>query len=232
MNKVNWGVEFSNIIKHNRRCLYEICKLCTKLLEKNIETAQEGFQYFLMQVPLPRYNPDEVPEELFNVEEDEIDLPTQKRIREMESQIVKGLIFQDVSEEVFYEEIWKRISDTLLVSDSYQKSFFLLHMWLDPRVPYYRLGLGVTMDKETYKECVQQVKLSYKKMLFAMSAGYPQKTQKVSILMKIAEEIPSQEQRIVFWALTLGRLERQIVELKQQIQELESLFESDDMEIE
>lgn len=232
MDKINWNVEFSRIIEHNKQCLYEICKLCMNLLEENAETAQEGFQYFLRQVSLPRYNPDEIPEELFNVKEEEIDIPTQKRILEMESQIVKELIFQDVSEEVFYQEIWKRISDTLLVSDSYQKSFFLFRMWLDPRVPYYRLGLGVNMDNETYKKCVQQVKPSYEKMLFVMNAGYPQRTQKVSILMKIAEELPNQEQRIVFWALTLEKLERKIVELRKQVEELKSFFESADMEIE
>ena len=86
------------------------------------------------------------------------------------------------------------------------------------------------MSYEAYKKCVQQVNSSYKKMLFAMNAGYPQKTQKASILMKIAEEIPSQEQRIVFWALTLGRLERQIIDLKQQVKELKSRLESDNIE--
>lgn len=222
MDKVNWNVELSGIVDNNRQCLFEICKLCMNLFEGNTETAEEGFQYFLTQVPLPRYKPDEIPEEFFDVDENEIDIPTQKRIREMESQIVKELIFQDVSESVFYEEIWKRISDKLLVSDSYQKSLFLLRLWLDPRIPYYQLGLGVRMDNETYKEYVQQVDLSYKKMLFASNVGYPQKTQKASIIMKIAEELPDQKQRIVFWALTLGRLEYQIMDLKQQIQELES----------
>lgn len=233
MNKINWDVEFSKIVEQNKLCLYNICKLSINLLEENTETAQEGFQYFLTQISLPRYLPDEIPDELFDVNEKEIDLSTQKRIRGMESQIVKELIFQDVTEETFYTETWKRISDKLLVSDNYQKSFFLFHMWTDPRIPYYRLGLGVTMDNETYKKCVQEINLSYKQMLFAMNVGYPQKTQKASILMKIAEEIPNQEQRIVFWALTLGKLERQITDLRKRIDELESLSElDDDMEIE
>lgn len=230
MGKINWNNAFSSIVENNKQCLYEICKASMNLLEENTETAREGFQYFLCQISLPRYTPEEIPKEFFDIEEDEIDFSTQDRIREMESQIVKELIFQDATEETFYAEIWKRISDKLLVSDSYQRAYFLLRMWLDSRIPYYQLGLGVTMDDETYSECVQEVKLAYKQMLFAMNAGYPQKTQKASILMKIAEEISDQKQRIVFWALTLGRLEKQIVELKQQIQEREALLESDDME--
>ena len=231
MDVINWNTEFSKAVEENKHCLYDIFKACMDLLIENSDSAQEGFQYFLNQVQMPRYNSDEIPEGFFNIEENEIDDPTQMRIREMESQIVKELIFQDVSEKVFYGEIWKRMSDPLLVSDSYQKSYFLLRMWLDSRVPYYQLGLGVNMSNEAYKKCVQQVNSSYKKMLFAMNAGYPQKTQKASILMKIAEEIPSQEQRIVFWALTLGRLERQIIDLKQQVKELKSRLESDNIEI-
>lgn len=231
MDVINWNAKFSNAVEENKYCLFDICKACMALLIENADNAQEGFQYFLNQVQMPRYNSDEIPEGFFNIEENEIDDPTQMRIREMESQIVKELIFQDVSEKVFYGEIWKRMSDPLLVSDSYQKSYFLLRMWLDSRVPYYQLGLGVNMSNEAYKKCVQQVNSSYKKMLFAMNAGYPQKTQKASILMKIAEEIPSQEQRIVFWALTLGRLERQIIDLKQQVKELKSRLQSDNIEI-
>lgn len=233
MDKVNWNIEFSDIVEQNKLCLYEICKLCMNLLEKNAETAQEGFQFFLTQISPPRYNSDEIPDQLFDINEEEIDIPTQKRIREMESQIVNELIFQDVTEETFYAETWKRISDKLLVSDNYQKSFFLYRMWMDPRVPYYQLGLGITMDDETYRECVKQVRLPYRKMLFAMNAGYPRRTQRISVLMKIVEEIPDPKQRIVFWALTMEKLERQIADLRKQIQELESLLElGDDTEIE
>lgn len=232
MDKINWKQEFSDIIEHNSQNLYEICKRCMQRLEECPNFSQDGFQYFLTLIPLPRYTPDEIPETFFDIEESEIDEAAQKRIGEMESQIVKELIFKDVSVNTFYNEIWKRISDTLLVSDIYQKSFFLLRMWLDPRIPYYRLGLGVDMNNDTYKKLVQQVNPQYKKMLFAMYAGYPKRTQKASILMEIAEEIPDQNGRIVFWSLTMGRLENQIQSLKTRIHELESLTESDDMEIE
>lgn len=240
MDKINWGERFSAIVEQNKLCLYEICKLCMSLLEENPGTAQEGFEYFLTKISLPRYSPEEIPEELFDVKEDEIDPPTQERIRGMESQIIKELIFQDVSAETFYMEIWKRISDKLLVSDSYQKAFFLYRMWMDPRVPYYQLGLGHVMSKETYGECVKQVMLPYRKMLFAMNAGYPRRTQRISILMQIAEEIPDYEQRLVFWARTFEKLEKQIVGLRQRVQELEdevreleSILEfDDDMDIE
>lgn len=55
-----------------------------------------------------------------------------------------------------------------------------------------------------------------------MNAGYPQKTQKASILMEIADAIPDQKQRVVFWALTLGRLEKEIVDLKRQVKALKA----------
>lgn len=233
MDRANWSAEFFGIVEKNKQNLYEICKACMVRMIEDSDTAQEGFQYFLTQIPLPRYNQNEVPEELFDVVEDEVDSDTQNRLDKMEYQIVKELIFQDVSEDIFYKEIWKRLSDTLLVSDNYQRAYFLYRLWMDLRIPYYQLGLGTIMDSETYNQCVKRVEIPYKMMLFAMSAGYPKKTQKASILMKIADEIPSREERIVFWSLTLGRLEQQIIKLKKRIEELESLIEFyDDMETE
>lgn len=121
--------------------------------------------------------------------------------------------------------------DEVLVSDDCQKACLLLYMWLDPRIPYFQLGPGVSMDDDTYRACVQELELPYKKMLFAMYAGYPQKTQKASVLLKIADEIPDKNNRIVFWSLTISRLESKILKLKKQVQELESQIESDDIEI-
>ena len=150
----------------------------------------------------------------------------------MERQLVKELIFKDVSEDEFYDEIWKRVSDTLLVSDIYQKSFFLYQMWLDPRIPYFQLGLGVDMDGETYKNYVHQLQLPFKKATFVMNAGYPKRTQKVSVLLKIADDITDPNERIVFWSLTMSILEKRIVRLKEYIEELESMIESGDKDIE
>lgn len=232
MNKVNWSAEISNIFEQNSTCLYQICKLFVDLLEKNSNTAKEGFQYFLTEVSPPRYTEENIPDDLFEIDETEIDSDTQIRIIEMERQLVKELIFRDVSVDEFYEEMWKRISDTLLVSDIYQKSFFLYQMWLDPRIPYFQLGLGVDMDNETYKDYAHRLQPEFKKALFVMNAGYPQKTQKASVLLKISDDITDPNERIVFWSLTIGLLENRIAKLKKHIEELESIIESDDMNIE
>ena len=222
MNTASMEEKFSEIVEKNSDSIYESCKKCVDLLEGWGREAQEGFQYFLTQVPLPQYAPGEVPKGFIQIREEEVDAPTQKRIREMESQIVKELILQDVTEKKFYQELWKRFCDTLLISDRYQRAYFLLRTWLDPRIPYYRLGLGLRMDDETFQACVQQVELPFKKTRFAMNAGYPQKTQKASILMEIADAIPDQKQRVVFWALTLGRLEKEIVDLRRQVKALKA----------
>lgn len=232
MDKVIWSAEISRIIDQNSTCLYRICKLFVELLEENVRTAKEGFQYFLTEVSPPRYSEENIPDDLFEIDETEIDSDTQIRIIEMEHQLVKELIFKNVSVDEFYEEIWKRVSDTLLVSDIYQKAFFLYQMWLDSRIPYFQLGLGVDMDIETYRNYVHQLRLPFKKAMFAMNAGYPKRTQKASVLLKIADEITDPNERIVFWSLTMGILENRIVKLKKYIEELESMIESNDMDIE
>jgi hypothetical protein len=202
-------------MEEHKHSLYEICKASMECILENSETAQQGFQFFLTQARMPQFSLDEIPEELFDVAENEIDRPTQKRLRDMENQVVKGLILQDVPEDKFYDEIWTRLNDTILISDIYQKSFLLRQMWLDPRIPYFHLGLGISMDDKIYHEYVKRVEIPYKKMRFALHADYSQRTQKASILMQIADDIPDKEERIVFWSLVLAHLENQITRWKQ-----------------
>ena len=98
MNTASMEEKFSEIVEKNSDSIYESCKKCVDLLEGWGREAQEGFQYFLTQVPLPQYAPGEVPKGFIQIREEEVDAPTQKRIREMEFQIVKELILQDVTE--------------------------------------------------------------------------------------------------------------------------------------
>lgn len=232
MSKVNWHTELSDIIEQNTNCLYNICKLCITLFDNNKETAQEGFRYFLTECSPPSYTLDEIPDTLLEVDETEIDANTQNRIGDMEYHLVNELISKDVSEDTFYEEMWKRISDTFLVPDIYQRSFFLYKIWLNPKIPYFQLGSGVEMDNDAYREYVNRLRLPYKKMLFAMNVGYPQKTQRASVLLKIFDEITDPNERIVFWCLTLGRLENIIVTLKNKLEGLTTLTEFSEEESE
>jgi hypothetical protein len=215
MNSTSWETRFSKIMEEHKHSLYEICKASMECILENSETARQGFQFFLTQARMPQFGQDEIPEELFDVAENEIDRPTQKRLRDMENQVVKGLILQDVPEDEFYDELWARLNDTILISDIDQKSYFLRQMWLDQRIPYFRLGPGISMDNETYGKYVKRLETPYKKMRFALHANYSQRTQKASILMQIADDIPDEEERIVFWSLVLAHLENQITRWKQ-----------------
>ncbi len=196
--------------------LYEICEAVIEYFDQDTSNAQEAFRCFLTQIEIPLYDTGEIPQDFLSISEEKVDRQTCKRLREMEKALVQELIFQDAEENYFYDELWRRLSDTLLVSSSAQKAAFLNWLWLDPCIPYYQLGLGITMDEEMYSDIVEQLYPQRRKLVFVLNVGYPQRTQKVSILMKLADELSDDKQRIVFWSLVLGRLENQVQRLRTQ----------------
>lgn len=234
MANIDWNSKFTNIVEQNEQSLYNICKACILYMEKCGEAAEEGFRFFLENIFIPDYDPDNVPEGFFNISSDNLDPDTRDQVRKLESKLVKELILKDVPEEEFYSEIWKRMCDPLLISDNDQKAYFLLRMWLDMRVPYFQLGKGMQMDEDVYSMHARQLELPYKKIWFAMHADYPQRTQRASVLIKIVEELPNVEDRVVLCSIVLGYLERKISdqeetiqELKQQLHDLQGWIDAD-----
>lgn len=206
----NWKTDLKAICEQHPNSLYEICEAVIEYFNQHSSDAQEMFRCFLTQVEIPSYSEDVMLQDFIAINEAKVSHETNKRLREMERTLVKELIFKDVPEDYFYDELWRRLSDTLLVSSSEQKAAFLNLLWLDPCIPYYQLGIGVQMDEEKYRDIVEQLYPQRSKIAFVMNAGYPQRTQKVSILMKMADELPSVDERIVFWSIVLGWLENRL----------------------
>lgn len=219
MNNAVWKAELEELRDQHADCLYDIAASAVDYLARDEACAQEKFRCLLTQVPLPRYAKDEVPERFFDIDEALVNPETDFRLASTINQVVRELILKNVTEDEFYAELWRRFSDTILIPDAAQRAVFLLRLWLDVRIPYYQLGPGITMPNEQYHQLVKQLEPQRRKVSFILNAGYPQKTQKASILMKVAGELSSDEERAVFWSIVLGRLENRIRDLQAALNE-------------
>ena len=116
---------------------------------------------------------------------------------------LSNLIKKNVTEAEFYDDLWNRRQDDILSADREFKNVLLVRFWVDPRTPYYQLDEGCTMNNDEFSAAVKDINAYIEKAHFIICAGLPQKTQKASLLMKLAEEIKDPRERAVFWALVM-----------------------------
>lgn len=134
----------------------------------------------------------------------------------LENRLVSNLTQSRVSAEEFYRSLWEKINDSTLITDSHGRASFLFFLRIDSRIPYFELDEGCVMEDERYKELVDKLQPAIAKGSFILSANLKYKTQRASLLMDVANGLESEEERIVFWAVLLGRC-RAIQHLQRQI---------------
>lgn len=127
-------------------------------------------------------------------------------INQLGNRIVENLVQQRIPEEMFYKSLWSKICDDTLLPDQTAQTAFLACLWIDPRIPYYQVEEGCTMDNDEFDRLREKIWPTLKKVYFILSIQLTQKTQRASLLMKLADEIEDEQERIVFWAYVIAVL--------------------------
>lgn len=138
--------------------------------------------------------------EFFNLPEAE--LPGDST-RDLENRVVDGLIRKNVSEDEFYEALYQRLSDSTLMPDAEEQARFLMALWMDLRIPYYRLDEGCVMEDEKFVAMQKEIEPQLKKAKHIVFRRDLQRTQQASLLVELSRSIENQEQLAVFWAIAL-----------------------------
>ena len=134
----------------------------------------------------------------------------------LENRLVSNLTQSRVSVEEFYRSLWEKMNDSTLIADSCGRAAFLFFLRIDSRIPYFELDEGCVMEDGRYKELVDKLQPAIAKGSFILSANLRYKTQRASLLMDMANGLENEEERIVFWAVLLGRC-RVIQQLQRQL---------------
>ena len=100
----------------------------------------------------------------------------------LEARIVSNMVQQNISEELFYHNLWNKICDkTLLLEQSAQVSF-LERLWMDVCIPYYQITEGCTMEDEEFSNIRQEISQHLKKANYILAYPFQQRTQRASLL--------------------------------------------------
>lgn len=205
------------VAKAHSETVWDICTEVWKfILRQKKDVRKEYFYDFLSQISF-----DDVVDENHQQLLSDASAYLDKDIIDLVNRILENLIQQRVSDEVFYNNLWDKICDTTLLPDCSAQISFLMVLWLDPRIPYYQLGEGCIMDDEEYKKVIERIWPDLQKAFFVLFAPLPQKTQRASLLMELADGLQNEQEKIVFWADIIARL-RSISQIRESSSEDET----------
>ena len=133
----------------------------------------------------------------------------------IENLLVSNLIKNRVTAEAFYRELWWKLNDPILLSDTESKVYFLTLLWLDARTPYFEIGEGCVLNNEEYVRIAQIIQKDIDKAQFILNAGLMQKTQCASLLMEIVDSLSEEKEKAVLWSVVFSFIEER---MKQRLQ--------------
>ena len=172
------------------------------ILSQSLEEQKSYFSVFLSEIYIENLN---ISDDDRFLSDDVRDRITED-IYSLANRIVANLVRQRLPEDSFYENLWEKISDETLLPDKQAQISFLMRLWLDPRIPYYQVGEGCTMDDDEFSRIRDAVWPAIKKALFILAIPFSQKTQRMSLIMELADGLKDDKEKAVFWAGIMSRL--------------------------
>lgn len=141
------------------------------------------------------------------------DIVPDSRLPEL-TRLVNNLISKQiekrVSEEEFYTELWKRLWDDVVLPNDEDRVTFFQILWVDTRIPYFEIGQGSIIQEDDFQKIEEKITLTLRKGEFIMNTNFKYKTQRSSLLMDLANGLEDETERVVFWAVLIGRLQSKV----------------------
>lgn len=172
---------------------YQICEVITSVKGKEVELLRFFYENAEM---IEKSGAIEV-EKVFSEDDYEI---YESRYGKMINGILEATLQKGLSEEEFYRTLWNEISESSVLEDKKAKVFAVFYIWIDVRIPYFKLESGIQMEDEEFFEITLKRLKDIKKIRFIMSTKMEQKTERASLLIKVLDSIENEREKSVLMA--------------------------------
>ncbi len=197
--------ELNAIIEENLSSVVDVCGKLLEWIESRPEYTQLAyFECFLKEFDIVDLDIEDYDSFLSEIAQENAD-NGENNVRQLGYNVIRNLVKKNVPESEFYKELWRILHDETLIASEESKVFLFSQFWLDVRTPYFQLENGCTMDNEEFTKTIADMKNQLNKAYYILYAELPEKTQRTSLLMQVADEIPSERARAVFWAVVMDR---------------------------
>ena len=199
------------IIEENKDKFWDLsAKIIDYIYSEAEDMQQRAFTDLLVNVDIREFDLPEIDEKLtLSNEQYKVFLDVSKTAE----RILQNLINANITESEFYEKLWIKFNDKDLFTSSDDRIALLLSLWLDVRIPYFQLHEGCSMEDDEYRKYIDEISLELKKASFIVYKNMKQKTQRVSLLMELAESISDKNKRTVFWSYVISLISKKEAEL-------------------
>jgi len=187
-----------SVIGENSASIWDVCVGIWKLISQQSKEEEKRsiFKTFLQDIDL---------QDSIELTESFIQLNDKKPIvrdnRKLLNRIVEELIKKNDTIGNFYNELFDKINDDILFPSENDKIAVLVNLEMDNRIPYYQLDLVPPMEDEQFSELCEEINDEIKKGVFALCTEHNQTTQLTTQLIKISEQLKTEEEKSVFWAV-------------------------------
>ncbi len=194
------------IVEENKGKLWDLSeKIIDYIYGKDEDMRQQIFADLLENVDIREFDLPEIDEHLTLSDEQYNEFQDVSKTAE---RILQNLINANITESEFYEKLWTKFNDKDLFTSSDDRIALLLSLWLDVRIPYFQVHEGCSMEDDEYRKCIDEISMELKKASFIVYKNMKQKTQRVSLLMELADSIPDKNKRIVFWSYVISLISK------------------------
>lgn len=125
--------------------------------------------------------------------------------------LLENLLLQKPCKSVFYKTLWGKLTlDGLFENDKLQ-IFALYYIWIDVRIPYFELPETICFKEEDYRQIIERLKSKIQEARFILSSDFEQWAQVSYLLLKLMDEIDSEEEKTVFLSCVMQMRDKMLL---------------------
>lgn len=201
MSSNNYKLEL--ILKNNNGKEIDLVYSVYELLESAGESAPILLKKFLDSSPLMNQQEKKgkvlISDSIFRERKDKVAL--------FVDDWLESTIKDSPSENEFYRRLWEFIQDNKSFRGKNNKIIALYLIWMDPRIPYFKLKPGLKMSNEVFSKICEEIDTELLKARFTLYSRYEQRPEEASVLLSLMNELESQEEKAVLLAYIIRSVE-------------------------
>lgn len=171
----------------------------------NEENSVEALRFFMENIGAPELSSANLKNQYFDDSEVE---ELEARYKELMEEITRNLICRGLNKEDFYQKLWDTIKTPPLFELDKESIYALYCIWLDDRIPYFQIQMGLQMSNEKFTQIAHQLEEKIQKAIFIFNAPLRQRTQRTSQINDLLNECETDEEKAVFLAYLIAYIEQ------------------------
>lgn len=173
----------------------------------NEENPEDALQYFFEHVEEIELN-GKFEDALKSIEK----VPY-KKVNKLVESLIDTIVSDKPDVKAFYRQVWENVTNDALFKDEDRKICAFLCIWMNIKIPYFKLDSGITMAEEEFLDIVQCRKKDIQKIIYIINSEFSQKTERSSLIIDILSNCDTDKEKAVVLSQAFSALEQRTLNM-------------------